>query len=199
MFVGSLPKAPSTLFIQSPSAFATPSRKSPSHKSHERQLSLDWVDCGYHVAVTGSVWLLRGLYGCYRVYMAVTGSTWLLRDLHGCYGVYIAVTGPTSSLCWDNCFMWLLSLATFVQEMFRLLKWYGDRMMSWKAYHLPRCYGSMWLLQSLHGCYGVYIPLFFFVVENFLMWLRWDIFTWRCDRVLSIRCTGDAPAIEVNS
>ena len=28
--------------------------------------------------------------GSYGVYVAVTGSTWLLRGVHGCYGVYMA-------------------------------------------------------------------------------------------------------------
>ena len=35
---------------------------------------VNWVGCGYLVAVMGSVWLLRGLRGCYGVYMAVVGS-----------------------------------------------------------------------------------------------------------------------------
>ena len=39
--------------------------------------------------------------------------------------------------------------------------------------------GSMWLLQGLCGCYGIYVPLFF--RENHLEWLLWDRFTWRCN------------------
>ena len=56
------------------------------------------------MAITGSMWMLRGLCGCYRVYVDVTGlcgcyramwmlqgyvdvtgSMWLLQGLHGCY------------------------------------------------------------------------------------------------------------------
>ena len=60
---------------------------------------------GVYVDVTGFMWLLRGLCRCYGVYVAVTGSmymlitgfVWLLRGLCRRYGVYVAVTGSTSS------------------------------------------------------------------------------------------------------
>ena len=43
-------------------AMDTLSRKSLSHKSDVRQFSRNWVERGYLVAVTGSLWLLRGLH-----------------------------------------------------------------------------------------------------------------------------------------
>ena len=41
---------------------------------------------GYHMVLTGSVWLLLGLCccysGCYGIYVAITGSMWLLWGLY---------------------------------------------------------------------------------------------------------------------
>ena len=39
------------------------------------------------MVVTGFMWLLRDLGGCYGVYVAVTGFRWLLRGLCGYYGI----------------------------------------------------------------------------------------------------------------
>ena len=50
-------------------AGVTPSYESQSRKSHVRQLSRSCVGRGYLVAVTGSMWLLRGVHGCYGVYV----------------------------------------------------------------------------------------------------------------------------------
>ena len=49
------------------------------------------------MAIMGSMWLLRGLYGYYRVYVAIIGSMWLLLlwGLRGYYGVYVVITGST--------------------------------------------------------------------------------------------------------
>ena len=45
------------------------SRKSPSHKSLVRQFLQNWVGRSYLMAVTGSMWLLHCLRGCYGVYI----------------------------------------------------------------------------------------------------------------------------------
>ena len=58
----------------------TPSGKSLSCKSHLRH--------GYIVAVTGSMWLLRGLYGSYRVYVLLffyeNPLAWFSREWFTC-------------------------------------------------------------------------------------------------------------------
>ena len=79
-----------------------------------RQYPRNGVGRGYLVAITGSTWqlrgirdyvtglrgMLRGLRGCYGVYVVVTGSTWQSRGLHVCYGVicsaYCEVAPPNS-------------------------------------------------------------------------------------------------------
>ena len=70
-------------------------RKSPYSKSHVRRFFfIDWVRCDYLMAVTRSTWLLRGRYGCHRVY----GQLFFAKiALHGsyrtdlCEGVTVAV------------------------------------------------------------------------------------------------------------
>ena len=58
------------------------------------------------MAVTGSMWLLQGLHGCYRVYVDVTGSMWLLQGIHGCYRVYVAVIRHIS----HSFYLWKIAL-----------------------------------------------------------------------------------------
>ena len=133
-------------------AAVTPSCKSPFRQSHIRKITWNWVECGYLVAITGSMWMLQGICGCYRVYVAVTGSMWMLQGLRGCYRVYVAVTGS----------MWLL------QGLCGCYRVYVDAPGSmWMLQGLCGCYrvyvdvpGSMWMLQGLCGCYRVYIPHF---------------------------------------
>ena len=106
---------------------------------------------GVYVAITGSMWLLRGLgsmwlflglCGCYGVYVAVT-------DLRGCYGVYVAVTGS----------MWLSRGLCGCSGVYVAVP------------------GSMWLLRGPRGCYGVYVPLFLIKKNSFTWLLRGQLYS----------------------
>ena len=58
--------------VSTPPPRVTPSRESPSCKSHVRHYSRKWVRRGYLAAVTGSVWLLCVMCSCYGVYVLLS-------------------------------------------------------------------------------------------------------------------------------
>ena len=87
-----LPFTPVSFSLSFLTAAVTPSRKSPSRRSHVRQFSQNWMGRGYLVAVTG-------LRGCYGISIAVTGSmshsffvkirlAWLLQEKFICKRVW---------------------------------------------------------------------------------------------------------------
>ena len=56
------------------------------------------VNSKIYVAVTGYMYQLYDLRGCYGVYVSIIRYTWMLRGVRDDYMIYVAVTGYTCQL-----------------------------------------------------------------------------------------------------